>query len=183
MWEPRRTGFVDESYGRDVNGRLVYVLGLVEVDSRDADEVRAILTELPRKRGGVLHFANDDATRRTTLAKAIGGLPIRRSAIVSRGGDSGSRARAVGLTTVAWAKGTELDLLIIESRGTRPDRSDAALLSRVHPPACFPVAFLSKQDDPLLWAADIVASATFQALARGVQHHLDAMGHVEQFDC
>lgn len=95
----------------------------------------------------------------------------------------GLRARAVGLSTIAWAKGADLDLLVIESREARLDGDDAAVLAKTHPPAAFRVRFLSKWDDPILWAADIVASATFQALARGVPDHRDALRQVEQYDC
>jgi hypothetical protein len=183
MREPRRTGFVDESYGRDANGRLVYVLGLVEVKDA-ADELRAALYDLPRKRGGALHFANEDDARRAALAKAVGALPVGRTIVVRRSGDSAARARAIGLATIAWAKRDRLDLLVIESRGARPDRADATLLSSLHPPERrIPVRFLGKQDDPLLWAADIVASAAFQALARGVPGYLEALGPVERLDC
>jgi hypothetical protein len=44
------------------------------------------------------------------------------------------------------------------------------------------VRFLGKRDDPLLWAADIVASATFQALVRGVPADLESLGQVERVD-
>lgn len=183
MQEPRRVGFVDESYGRDASGRLTYVLGLVLVDRADVGDVQAALRDLTRKRGGVLHFANEDVNRRTVLAKAMGELPVRLCSIVVRSCDSESRARAVGLRRLAWEKGADLDRLVIESRGTRPDSNDAALLSRIHPPTRFQVSFVGKQHDPMLWAADFVASATFQALARGVPDHLDALGPVERNDC
>ena len=183
MREPRRTGFVDESYGRDPAGRLVYVLGLVEI--RDgADDLRAALRELPRTRGGVLHFANEDDGRRVGLAKAVGQLGVELTAVVRRGGDSLSRARAIGLTTIAWSRQDGLDRLEIESRGPKPDRADARLMAALHPPARrIPVRFPGKAEDPLLWVADILASATFQALARAEPRYLEALGPVGRIDC
>jgi hypothetical protein len=183
MQEPRRFGFVDESYGRDGDGFFVHVLGLIEVRADVIDEVRAVLLDLPRTRGGVLHFVNEDRSRRTAIAKVIGELPVRRTAIVTRGNDSESRARAVGLSTIVWARGTALDLLVIESRGTKLDSGDAEVLAKTHPPAGFEVRFLGKRADPILWAADTVASATFQALTREVPDHLLALGHVDQQEC
>jgi hypothetical protein len=179
----RRTGYLDESYGRDPGGTLVYVLGFVEV-SGDLAELRAILRDLPRKRDGVLHFANEDHDRRTGLAAAVGALGLDLTAVVRRGPDSPARARAVGLTTTAWARRGRIDLLVLESRGSKPDRADARLLSSVHPPEHrIPTRFLRKEDEPVLWVADLVASATFQALARDVPEPLAALGKVDQVDC
>ena len=183
MSEARRTGYLDESYGRDPGGALVYVLGIVEV-AGDLADLRAALRDLPRKRDGVLHFANEDHDRRTALATVIGALGLDLTAVVRRGPDSPARARAISLTTAAWARRGRLGLLVLESRGAKPDRADARLLSTVHPPEHrIPTRFLRKEEEPVLWVADLVASATFQAVARNVPDPLVALGKVDQVDC
>ena len=130
-----------------------------------------------------LHFSKEDGARRERLAKAVGALGLDLTTVVRQSTDTLSRARAVGLTTISWISREQLDLLVLESRGAKPDRQDAALLARVHPAgAGVSVRFLGKRDDPLLWAADIVASATFQALAPGVPAYLESLGQVERVD-
>lgn len=183
MFEARRTGYLDESYGRDPDGRLVYALGIVEA-AGDLTDLRDALRALPRKRDGVLHFTNEDHGRRTSLAAAVGALDLEFTAVVRRGPDSPARARAVALSTTAWAMRGRIDLLVLESRGAKPDRADAKLLSTVHPPAHrIATRFLGKEAEPLLWVADLLAGATFQALARGAPDHLAALGKVDQVDC
>ena len=46
-----------------------------------------------------------------------------------------------------------------------------------------PVRFVRKRDDPLLWATDILASASFQALARGADAYREALKPLDQLDC
>lgn len=182
MRKPRRVGFVDESYGVDEWGRSTMVLSVARIDG-EADEIRQALRDLLLDGADFLHFSKEDDGRRSRLAKAVGALGLDLTIAVHQGTDSMSRARAVGLTTIAWAKQDQLDLLVLESRGGRPDRADANLLSKLHlARGGIPVRFLGKRDDPLLWAADIVASAAFQALARGVPEHLEALGQIDRID-
>jgi hypothetical protein len=142
------------------------------------------MADLPRRRGGLIHFANEDEARRTTLVKIIGQLPVRRTIVVRRGQDTAARARAVGLATLAWTRRDMIDLLVIESRGVKPDRIDADLLSSLHVQgSTMPVRFVRKRDDPMLWAADILASASFQALARGASGYREALAPVDELEC
>jgi hypothetical protein len=183
MRKPRRTGFVDESYGTDETGFSSMILAMVRAYDR-ADETRQVLRELLLDGAEFLHFSKEDDSRRAMLAKAVGEMRLEPMIVVRRSRDSLARARAVGLTTLAWANQGRLDLMILESRVARPDRQDAELLSKLHPAdARVPVRFLGKRADPLLWAADVVASSAFQALVRGVPEHLAALGPVERVDC
>jgi hypothetical protein len=158
------------------------VLSVVTIEG-EADGVRQVLRDLLLEGADFLHFSKEDDTRRARLAKAVGALDLDLMTVVRQGKDTMSRARAVGLTTMAWVCRDRVDLLILESRGAKPDRGDADLLAKARPAGGhIPVRFLGKRDDPMLWAADIVASATFQALARGVPEHLEALGQVERVD-
>ena len=166
------TGLSDESFAGST-----MVLSVVRVADAQADDARAALRDLLIGRAGQLHFSKESDDRRGTLAKAVGALGLDLIVVVRRSRDSDARARAVCLTTVAWALHDALDLLVIESRGPRQDGVDADVLARL------PVHFLGKRADPLLWAADILASATFQAVGRGVPGYLEALGHVRRIDC
>lgn len=179
MVDPARTGYVDESYGRDPDDRLVYVLGLA-VPTGPPDDLRAALRDLTRTRGGAVHFADEDESRRIALAKAIGALDLDLTAVVRRGrADSAARARAVCLTTLGWVAHDRVDQLVLEARGPKPDRADSELLSRLHPAAHrLPTEFLGKRADPLLWAADVLAGAVFRAVGRGLPDCLAAIGPV-----
>lgn len=173
------TGLSDESFAGST-----MVLSVVRVADAQADDARAALRDLLIGRAGQLHFSKESDDRRGTLAKAVGALGLDLIVVVRRSRDSDARARAVCLTTVAWALHDALDLLVIESRGPRQDGVDADVLARLAAGGCrLPVHFLGKRADPLLWAADILASATFQAVGRGVPGYLEALGHVRRIDC
>lgn len=66
------------------------------------------LRDLPRKRGGLLHFAEEEPDRRQTLSAAIGRLGLTLTAVVRHGSDCTDRARAVALTTLAGARHSRL---------------------------------------------------------------------------
>jgi hypothetical protein len=183
MRESLSIGYVDESYGHTQQGESLYVLGVVEITG-SFTEIREIMADLPRGRGGLVHFANEGEARRSALVKVVGQLPVRRTIVVRRGQDTAARARAVGLATLAWARRDMVDLLVIESRGAKPDRIDSDLLSNLRSQgSAIPCRFVRKRDDPLLWAADILASASFQALARGVSGYREALTPLDQVDC
>ena len=133
----------------------------------DVAEVRAALCDLRLGDSGVLHFEKERPDRRLMLTKAVGDLGLDLTVVIRRSRDSDARARAVCLTTIAWALRDELDQLVIESRGARPDRLDADLFAKLRRTGCrLPVGFIDNRADPLLWSADILASATFQAPRR-----------------
>lgn len=146
--------------------------------------MRDALRDLLLPGADFLHFRKEDEVRRLLLAKTVGQLNLHPVVAVRHSRDSISRARAVGLTTLVWAVHHTLDRLVLEARGAKPDRDDARLLSKLRPEGhSVPAEFLGKRHDPLLWAADVVASATFQAVARGVPESMAALGDVEWHEC
>src|SRR5215212_3440435 len=170
----RRIGWSDESFAGSI-----MVLSVVRIGLGDGDDVRAALRDLRVGGTGVLHFSKERPDRRPMLAKAVGDLGLDLTVVIRRSGDSDARAGAVCLTTIAWALRDELDELVIESRGAKPDRVDADLFAKLSRTGCrLPVRFLGKHADPLLWAADILASATFQAVANDAEDYLHLLGSV-----
>ena len=178
MREPRRTGFVDESYGRDPAGRLVYVLGLIEVRAR-IDGVRDRLRELPAGRGGILHFREEDDHRKIVVAKQLADLGLRSVAVVCATEVRAERARGLCVRDLAWAVRDRLDTVAFESRGPTRDRHDLSVVRGLARQGVgLECAFPGKWDEPMLWAADFVAGAV--RLARTGKHEpLAALGDVE----
>jgi hypothetical protein len=77
-----------------------------------------------------------------------------------------------------------VDRVVVESRGPALDRNDRRVLAAVGarrgraPAYEFPIG----RDEPVLWAADVVASAVFQALRRDKNDLLAALGDVAVLD-
>jgi hypothetical protein len=174
-----RIGWSDESFAGST-----MVLSVVQIGAGDVDEARAALCDLRIGGSGVLHFSQERPDRRPMLAKAVGDLGLDLTVVIRRSRDSNARARAICLTTIAWALRDELDQLVIESRGAKPDRLDADLFAKLRRTGCrMPVRFVGKHADPLLWSADILASATFQAVANSADEYLELLGSVRRIDC
>jgi hypothetical protein len=182
MTKPRRIGFIDESFDVDASGSIV-ILALVRVGDR-ADDARRALTDLLLPGAEFLHFTKEDDLRRPILARTVGTLGLDPMVVVRQSRDSVARARGVCLSTLVWAAHDTVDHLVVEARGGAFDRTDARQLSRHRPGGRrLGADFLGNREDPLLWAADILASATFQSLVRKVPDYLEALGEVERLDC
>lgn len=94
--------------------------------------------------------------------------------------DIAERARGRCLSALAWALVERVDLLVVEGRQKVQDRHDASVLRAVRVGGAAPaVTFATKADDPLLWAADIVAGAVFHDVARADPSYRQALGPVE----
>jgi len=86
------------------------------------------------------------------------------------------------LARLAWELGREaggVDGIVFESRGRPADQHDASVLARAarHGPR-FTATFVRAAEDPILWLADIIASAVFQDLARGNPAYRAALGTI-----
>jgi hypothetical protein len=178
---PRRAGYLDESYDWQ-DGRVVYVLALAEIEG-DPSQVRAALRELPRKKGGILHFSKESQERRVQLAKSISALPVKLTAVVSQTERHLRRARGVCVRDLAWAVGERLTDLVFEARQEAENAHDASVLEglRSHGPD-LRYAFRGKTDEPLLWIPDLLAGAVRQLLVDGEPAVADALGRIRRID-
>lgn len=159
MWTPRRVGYVDESYKLDAEGELVYVLGLVSVAGRPAD-ARVALRGLLLKGQDSLRFSKENPDRRVELAAALPAAGLRATAIVCRREPGAERARGLCVRDLAWAAHGRLTDLVFETRELHENAHDASVLKGLSPLGVrLAYSFLRKEEEPLLWAADIVAGA------------------------
>lgn len=79
-----------------------------------------------------------------------------------------------------WELRDKADALLIESRGSQ-NKDDVALLratQKTH--GTFRYEFPLGRDEPVLWAADILASGIFHVHQRKQAWMLDRLGHVAQ---
>jgi len=175
--DPFQIGYVDESYQFRA-GRLVHVLGVVE-PAAGADLVRVALRELPPKPQGRLHFTDEDDERRVAVAAAIGGLPLRCTAVVCGSETRVERARGLSVERLAWHVHRRVDRLVLESRSPRGDGHDASVLAGLWRRGIRLTCGFAGKEEPLLWAADVVAGATRLAFAGGDAAPLRALGAVD----
>jgi hypothetical protein len=171
----------DESYEFQP-GKCRFFLGLTR-PLGDPEETRACLRDLVLRRNGYLHFYEERPTRRLELARSMSDLGFELM-VVSREGDLAvAQARVRCLKAAARALDGTASGLVLESGGAKADARDARALSRLYPPEHrIPVRFADKRSEPLTWAADILAGAVFQALVRGNEQYLEAVGPARWVD-
>jgi hypothetical protein len=179
---PRRIGYVDESYKLDPRGDLVYVLGQVD-SARPAEELRAALRDLLLNGQDALRFSKERPERRVELAMALQALDFRMTAIVCRSERRAERARGLCVRDLAWAAQGRLSDLHFEARDPRQNAHDASILSGLRSQGItLSCSFLRKDEEPLLWAADLVAGAIRESIADMVGKAAEALGSVDCFE-
>ncbi|MGH3931457.1 MAG: hypothetical protein ACRDTF_15975 [Pseudonocardiaceae bacterium] len=166
--------FVDESY---VPGLFVLGILLAAGDEELArDELRAALRRAQR----CPHFAKEKPAERLRWAKVVSSLgqPL---VVVTRAAPSEPMERSRGRCVAAlpFELGDDVTDIVFEARERKQNLHDAAVLKGVasYGPA-LGFEFLAAADEPLLWAADIVAGSFLQACVRGDRSFLDALGPV-----
>ena len=66
-----------------------------------------------------------------------------------------------------------IDSVAVESRGRRQHRDDGVVFAAAQRFGRFSYTFPLGRDEPILWAADIVASSVYRAYSRGERWMLD----------
>lgn len=165
---------VDESYPRLPNGRFLYTLAHVVTDESQRAAVRDILRQLAvRERLAQLHFAEENRARRVALAKHIADLELTGSIVVTQTSARSKleqcRSRLLVAAAASLQQVERVEQLVIESRN-QADKNDRKTVdvaqARRQLTGQLHVDFARKSEDPLLWVADVIASA-FTAAEKG----------------
>lgn len=160
-----RVAYGDESYLEAVSGGY-YVLASVTFDPSVAEEARQAMRELRgNRRTDKLHWNEMDRKQREAAAFTVASLegfhvvavgapvPLKRQ----------ERARAACLARlVDELYGYEVRTLVLESRGRTLDKKDERVVrpfQAQHNDDRFTLRHEPGGNEPLLWAADIVAGA------------------------
>jgi hypothetical protein len=171
----------DESYEFQP-GKCRYFFGLTR-PLGDPEETRAGLRDLVLRRDGYLHFYEERPMRKLELARAMRDLGFDLMVMSWEGDLAVAQARSRCLKAAARAFDGTASGLVLETRGSKPDARDERVLTRLFPPEHrIPVRFRDKRSEPLTWAADILAGAAFQALVRGNEQYLEAVGPARWVD-
>ena len=101
--------------------------------------------------------------------------------VVARPCPKPERARRKALERLLWELRDRIDGLVIEHRTPELDRADRAILASVcrRDERRLDYRFPLGRDEPILWAADIVASSVYQAFSRGDRWMLEQLGKLE----
>ena len=158
------------------------MLGVVEVNG-DPDLVRAALRELPRTRGGSLHFSKESPSRRIQLAKIVSDMPVTFTVVVSRTQERLRRARGVCVRNLALHFHARLTVVVFEARQDAENAHDASVLVGLRSQGLvLPYEFAGKDGEPLLWISDLLAGAVRQFLIDGDASVLDVLGAIDRVD-
>ncbi|MGH3721042.1 MAG: hypothetical protein ACRDRI_19785 [Pseudonocardiaceae bacterium] len=166
--------FVDESY---VPG--VFILGMLLAagdDESARDGLRTALRPAQRRP----HFARERPAERLRWAKIVGTLG-RPLVVVTRTapGEPMERSRGRCVAALPFELDNDVTDIVFEARQRKQNLHDAAVLRGIA--GYGPVLgfeFLTATDEPLLWAADVVAGSFLQACVRGDGSFLEELGYV-----
>ncbi|SEE80346.1 hypothetical protein [Jiangella alba] len=155
--------YVDESIRTDDG---VYVLAAVALDRADAAAVRAAVRALEPRPGRRFHWRDRLPAARHSAAGLLAGLPTLAIAVVGAPVNPRRQERArrhcLGALLFELAD-AGVDEVCLESRNPVADRRDLDVVGgfrvRGVVPPTLRVAHARAGDEPLLWAADIVAGA------------------------
>jgi hypothetical protein len=164
--------FIDESSMPSEIGH-VYVLGIVRVLFTDEEECKGRLT-LAAGRQERIHFAESSSTLRSTHVALVSELPAHITSIASKGPRrSEERTRRRLLAAVFGSTSCLLDgvdSVVLESRGNALDLRDKSLIQQVSKftdQKSRRIRHVGWRNQPMLWAADVVAGSVSRALTVG----------------
>lgn len=165
---------VDESFPQLENGRFLYALAHVVTDERQRTVARETLRSLAHHdRLSQFHFADESVPGRVALAKQIADLELLGSVVVSQTSARTKleqcRSRLLVRAAVSLQHSETVSRLVIESRN-QADKNDRKAMDVARAQrrlsGNLQVDFVRKSEDPLLWVADVIASA-FTAAVKG----------------
>lgn len=166
-----RLAFGDESFVEH-GDRGIYVIGLVHVSPGRLDEARDTAMSLLEKGQRRIHFHDVRMSDRQGLVERVQRGPWSTTAWVTLAlPRQQERARRILLREASYGRGDETWLL--ESRGRTQDRKDQRLFATVFARGTRNPVILRHAPpsvEPLLWIADVVASASASRLV----HELEA---------
>jgi hypothetical protein len=156
--------YIDESMHQRKEDDCVYVLAAALVEDDDADDVRDALKRLRRKKNRTLHWYDDHPNDRADTVAALTSLPVRAVVAIDfyeHRKDERARRRCLealwgGLAEVAVMSG------VIASRCPSQDKLDLELLRHLRHREMLRslrMDWTRYAEEPLLWAADVFASA------------------------
>jgi hypothetical protein len=170
--------YVDESY--DVGPAGVYVLAAVLCEPDDAEVRQAMLAlREPWRQQWKLHFHDADTKRVPIYLDTVRCLGRQVVVVVARPCPKPERARRKALERLLWVLRGRVDGVAVESRGKQQNRDDSAVFQVMQRYGRFSYTFPLGRDEPVLWAADIVASAVYRGYARGEQWMLESLCALE----
>ena len=160
--------FGDESYVAS-GGVGIYVLGLIYLHSEDLDSAREYARQISWRGPARFHFHDADGPGRVSLVDQVKRGPwafrVWARACAPR---SQERTRRLLLNCGLHLHSREM--WIFESRGNRADVRDRQLAESVigyRSSDGIRLTHRRASEEPLLWPADVVASASAQALLQG----------------
>ena len=165
-----RTVFGDESYATH-GGVGFYAVGLVSILDSDIESARDFARAMRPSGKARIHFHDVRADQRVALALEVARGPWKATAWVARANPrQQERARRILLKHASFGKQSET--WILERRSKSQDRNDVRLFASVFVDGrrnSVQVRHSLSSTEPLLWMADVVASATATGMARGLE--------------
>jgi hypothetical protein len=156
--------YIDESMRQRKDDDCVYVLAAALVHDDEADDVRAALKALRYRNNPTIHWYDATPAQRSMIASSVAALPITGVVAIHcyafRGDERARRRCLKTLTRHLAAQGTYHSMFA--SRHGNQDKFDEHLLislRRETPTRFINAEWRRYESEPLLWAADVLASA------------------------
>ncbi|MBB5789302.1 hypothetical protein [Jiangella mangrovi] len=162
--------YVDESIRTDDG---VYVLAAVALDAADGESVRDAVRSLEPRPGRRFHWRDKEHFERVQAAELLAQLPVIPIVVIGAPVDPRrqERARRHCLAALLFELATAgVDEVCLETRNPVADRRDLDVIGgfrvRGMIPATVRIGHARPGEEPLLWAADVIARAISAAEGR-----------------
>ncbi|MBO3750197.1 hypothetical protein J5X84_29285 [Streptosporangiaceae bacterium NEAU-GS5] len=183
------TSFADESLRRRPADHSVYAMGAVVLESAHHDTVRVTLESLRLGKKPRLHWRDESSAHRLVIAQQLAGLPISGVVVVLfyDGATRTERARRRCFERLlVELEQAGVETVVVESRSPTMDLQDRRLLTALRRSRTIHkdthVSWQQSFDEPILWAADAVASATTWWLD-GDRRYFDLLADQVRVEC
>ncbi|MFG1942210.1 hypothetical protein [Nonomuraea sp. NPDC048826] len=161
------TAYVDESMRRRPDDHNIYAMAAIALHSVAHDDARMTLESLRIGKNPRLHWRDESSARQRVIADAIAALPVAALVTVhiydSACGTERARRRCLERLLLEL-EATGVTRVVVESRSSHQDHLDLLLVMAMRKSQAISraiaVDWRPSCQEPLLWAADAVVSAT-----------------------
>jgi hypothetical protein len=164
-----RCAFVDEAQSVEAHGSGTYLLTATICDYSILPAERATIETLRRRGAHKLHWHDEGAKRRRTIAETIALMPLRHVVVIRHGyqGELPERGRRHCMERLLYELDqVDVSTVIFESRGPKDDRRDRdmhdALRARRIVRPTLRMEHAPGPREPMLWVPDAVCGAAMQ---------------------
>jgi hypothetical protein len=181
--------FVDESMRLTPDDQGTYLLAAVVTEVARCEEIRQTLRSLLYRRQERLHWRDEEGSRRTKIAEAVGALNVAATVVIGSplAKKKQERARRKCLQTLLpHLEQMGVTYVVMERRTPSLVQKDQKMITAIRGKQLIGsglrIDTAMPKEEPMLWLPDAVAGAFGAARDAGHVEYLGLIGSVEQIE-